>query len=86
MRRGMLIQQVARQLGDDPHTLIPELALLLYEDALAIANSLVNWPAGNGQALKKQQRLSALRKSPHSEERLAVVLYQQYQQAQKDRR
>lgn len=74
----MLISQVVRALDTDPSAVIPEIALLMYEDAVNLANSLVHWPEGKGQALKKQERIRALQRSALGEERLAVALYHQY--------
>lgn len=77
-RRGLLLSQVLQTLGDDPSAILPELALIMYEDAIAHAQQLVAWPTGKGQGLKKSARITELQRSPLPEQRLAAALYQDY--------
>ena len=59
--------------------MLDEIAQLLYEDAIETMSTLIAWPAK--QQLARMQKLDALKKSEHIEDRLAFVLYQQYQAA-----
>lgn len=78
-RRGLLLSQTLDALGDDPAAILPDLALLLYEDAVTTASELAAMP--NKHRLARAQRIKTLQQSAQPEDRLAVILYQQHQGA-----
>lgn len=72
----MLASQVLDALGDDPTTILPELAALMLHDAHTTLAQLLSWPTGKRQGVKKMARLRELKQSEHLDERLAAALYE----------